>query len=867
MAQSEAYKSNDGQWPKYSGFKPIQPDREIRLLQLEPKSDRRGMRYHMHHVELSTSPDYSALSYSWGAPVPDGSLREIFINGLPVRIRPTLYSFLETLAFYEPTRNLWCDAISIDQSNIEERNFQVALMGDIFQTAQTVYVWLGLGDHDTSYLMEHINGPTPQTPYDPTIFSDCAEKLMRASYWTRRWVIQEFALARELIVACGRHLVHWSNVTTEVSKVLANESPAMKMLTSFEGVRSCYSETQSDLLDLMERFKESRCIDLRDRAFALRGIAKDKHRLSPNYDESPASVYFRILSAFTTERVYPERIGYRWPHHSATRLLKCMPITRKDALSSLRGIPNDRLYTVFECIGTVTAVAVRFQDMPGYDYFSSFNLGVRVSRYDPGRFFSLVGCGDVRQGDMVYDLQSTSRSPNGLYIAFRRSSKDHTAVAMLINEPYNMRDYWENVGLSENTIDFVKDLILGGVFKCSHNTNIASRSWTPRILCHISRLTFILLWLLEIRDVDYLSRHRGEIPDYAIRGSTQCSCDQREAALPILTSQGLESTLELLPSCHIPGEEAFWPEVLTHPWVDQNQCLPQERATPGIECRRPPWTLPMIDGSNHDFAKSGLSHAAEGGLAYFTKCFLSKARRPTKWTADQPQGLVRECQEERVTPPESFHHAHHEAAVDTSASDQQTDLKCYEALYLASRAGQAKIVTMLLDAGINSNAPTSPARPLVAAAGNGHEEIVRMLIDAGADFNEARDPTPLACASAMGHEMVVRMLIDVGADLNRAGYRTPLTYASENGHEAVVKILLDAGADVDPTSDPYFFALSGASKNGHEKIVKILLDAGTGCFEESWSELVDSAHYTRAQEDIKDPARCWGEPSKNHQIS
>jgi hypothetical protein len=38
---------------------------------------------------------------------------------------------------------LWVDALCIDQRNIEERNLQVLRMGEIYQNAKSVQVWLG----------------------------------------------------------------------------------------------------------------------------------------------------------------------------------------------------------------------------------------------------------------------------------------------------------------------------------------------------------------------------------------------------------------------------------------------------------------------------------------------------------------------------------------------------------------------------------------------------------------------------------------------------------------------------------------------------------------------------------------------------
>jgi Heterokaryon incompatibility protein (HET) len=206
MAQSNAYDISTDQWSKYSGFKPLRSDRsEIRLLRLEKGADANRLRYVTCHADLGRSPEYSALSYSWGSPVPGNALKEIFIHGESVAVRPILSSFLEIMASQNPGMDLWIDALCINQSDVKERNRQISIMGEIYKTAQLVYVWLGPGDDDTNYAMEHIKDSQPRTRFDKGIFSASAEKLLRASYWTRRWVIQEFALAQELTVVCGAH--------------------------------------------------------------------------------------------------------------------------------------------------------------------------------------------------------------------------------------------------------------------------------------------------------------------------------------------------------------------------------------------------------------------------------------------------------------------------------------------------------------------------------------------------------------------------------------------------------------------------------------------------------------------------------------
>lgn len=160
-------------------------------------------------------------------------------------IRPTLYSFVDTMAANYPRVTMWIDAICINQGNVEERSRQISIMGEIYKTAQEVYVWLRPGDDHTNYALEHIENSNPRTQFDKAIFSTCVERLFGVSYWTRLWVIQEFALAQEVIVVCGRRLTNWRNLTREVhAGVLGDGASALVTLENFTELIHPWSDTE-----------------------------------------------------------------------------------------------------------------------------------------------------------------------------------------------------------------------------------------------------------------------------------------------------------------------------------------------------------------------------------------------------------------------------------------------------------------------------------------------------------------------------------------------------------------------------------------------------------------------------------------------
>ncbi|KAI7780418.1 hypothetical protein LA080_016037 [Diaporthe eres] len=96
------------------------------------------------------SSRYDALSYCWGShSSQDPPSLELSIEGMGERrtiafaITPNLHAALRQLRLEHRTRTLWIDYICINQIDIEEHGQQVALMGEIFESAGSVCIWLG----------------------------------------------------------------------------------------------------------------------------------------------------------------------------------------------------------------------------------------------------------------------------------------------------------------------------------------------------------------------------------------------------------------------------------------------------------------------------------------------------------------------------------------------------------------------------------------------------------------------------------------------------------------------------------------------------------------------------------------------------
>jgi len=105
--------------------------------------------------------------------------------------------------------------------------------------------------------------------------------------------------------------------------------------------------------------------------------------------------------------------------------------------------------------------------------------------------------------------------------------------------------------------------------------------------------------------------------------------------------------------------------------------------------------------------------------------------------------------------------------------------------------------------------------PLMLAALQGEAMIVTLLLQAGIDINRRNDDdnNALWFACVGNHPAVARQLIDQGIDIDNQNVNgaTCLIYAASAGKSAMVRLLVEAGADLQCTTLDDFTALDSAT--------------------------------------------------------
>ncbi|KAI0544321.1 heterokaryon incompatibility protein-domain-containing protein [Xylaria curta] len=174
-------------------YNPLRSDC-IRLLKPHQYRDEAHLSFTIHHVPRSEVGCFTALTYAWGN---EEATETISLNNLSFCVTPHLKACLGALSRAVPGRQwdrVWVDAICIDQTNNRERNEQVREMHEIYRGAECVSLWLG---------------SLPDSDHGDFKWEDAGIALAKASVWSRRWVLQELLLARNIEVYCGRKSIFW----------------------------------------------------------------------------------------------------------------------------------------------------------------------------------------------------------------------------------------------------------------------------------------------------------------------------------------------------------------------------------------------------------------------------------------------------------------------------------------------------------------------------------------------------------------------------------------------------------------------------------------------------------------------------------
>lgn len=311
----------------------------LRIEQTDYKFDKPG----------TTKPYYEALSYEWGPDeetlhkiqiqhrieAKDGKSQGRHCGLFPVR--QNLLSALRHLRHvYEP-RDLWIDAICINQDDLEEKGPCVAFLGATYQHADKVIVWLGPAASESDHVMDIIQKMGKEDPDLLKTFHKGASAWTQAQkgiglyfssllkirredidyihsffcrgWFDRLWVRQEVFLPKQqnIIVQCGKVQVHWTRFVSGCwglyFRLWSDSTPGLYerglalgglLVQSVNWQKSStVTRPQYDLTAIRFVFSNTLCANPRDRIYAAMALLRPhiRDKIKPDYKKTVQEVY------------------------------------------------------------------------------------------------------------------------------------------------------------------------------------------------------------------------------------------------------------------------------------------------------------------------------------------------------------------------------------------------------------------------------------------------------------------------------------------------------------------------------------------------------------------------------------------------
>ncbi|KAK8172581.1 heterokaryon incompatibility protein-domain-containing protein [Phyllosticta citrichinensis] len=318
-------------------YSPLEGPGSFRILKLLPGDRQDRPRIEIFQASVDENPDYEAVSYVWG----QGGQRFSVLcesSEAEVKVNSNCMRALKDLRYSDKPRNLWIDAICINQEFVEEKNHQVKLMDKIYKHASRVLIcpvpYIGWHRGTIIHTFFHVNRArskrNEQQLVIPTRFrqeyhdlqqedqdlfrlereeSLRPDRLMAFSTWFgRTWVIQEAALAKEAVMVFENTEIPLGEIL-EVLEVEAAKDPCANqpkksngpaILCQIDLHRSLLSLSNKSLLQLAYQSRASKATIPEDKLYALVGIASDgdDFRDGVDYGKPTGSVFAEFSQKF-----------------------------------------------------------------------------------------------------------------------------------------------------------------------------------------------------------------------------------------------------------------------------------------------------------------------------------------------------------------------------------------------------------------------------------------------------------------------------------------------------------------------------------------------------------------------------------------
>jgi hypothetical protein len=248
------------------------------------------------------------------------------VNGKDLRITRNLSCALLQLRRADRLRELWIDALCINQSSAEEKTQQVRKMHRIYSLASRVIIWLGESDSYSDLAMDCLQRVRSmqfhafmtindeRKRHLQKLFEENVEPisaLRSRAWWNRVWTVQEgLAANKHSVVQCGHRKALWEKVLLALTCLDASYPTDARVLdkpTTSDFMRVYYARQASQAIsleDLIYASSHRQASDPRDHIYALLGLAEKSFYdpFEPDYTQSPMQTFQRAVVSIIKTR-------------------------------------------------------------------------------------------------------------------------------------------------------------------------------------------------------------------------------------------------------------------------------------------------------------------------------------------------------------------------------------------------------------------------------------------------------------------------------------------------------------------------------------------------------------------------------------
>lgn len=335
---SEAFADTQAGQVKDCLYNPLdKKKKEIRLVKVLPGEGEDKIACRLVTVSLNESHEFESLSYVWGD---DKITLPIDVNGVSLQITTNLKCALQNLRLPTIARTIWIDAISINQTNVEEKNEQIPYMRQIYTSAVRVLLWFGPQSNASDQALDLLQR-LPRSPHEQHITelpfatqsSDGSllhddklsavfrplDVLTENPWWQRIWVVQEVYLAHRAVLCYGTRMIPWDDLMQASGWMMKHAfccgalGVAIRPQTMW--ILHRFTKQTYRQLGMYERFSKNSDLPLsetlnnlrflhssnpRDKVYGILGLAKSA-QLEADYSLSVEATYERATRSIITE--------------------------------------------------------------------------------------------------------------------------------------------------------------------------------------------------------------------------------------------------------------------------------------------------------------------------------------------------------------------------------------------------------------------------------------------------------------------------------------------------------------------------------------------------------------------------------------